>query len=312
MSRRRHLHCLALGTLVCVLAAGCGRQQPQSRHGGRSYESTRVPGFPVTVTDALGNRVTLQQPPQRIVSLAPNTTEILFALGLGRRVVGVSDDSNYPPAAANKPKLGGVAVPSLERIIALSPDLAVGNRLNPRAMLEKLRASHIPVYAADPQTVEQVLDNIQAIGRLTGTTPRAQRLVRDLRAQVRQIRSAQPKGKRPSVLFLLSDQPPWVAGRETFVDDLIRLAGGRNVANDVQGFAPLSLEAIALRNPEVILVGMMVPAADAVRRVRRLPGLSTTTGARQGKIYALNPDLVLRPGPRVVEGLSEMAEVMNR
>jgi len=297
-----------MGAVCCMLIFGCaaprGRPQPTNR--------ARVPGFPVTVTDALGKRVTVQQPPRRIVSLAPNTTEILFALGLGQRVVGVSDDSNYPPAAASKRKLGGVAVPSLERIVALAPDLAVGNRLNPRAVLEKLRASRIPVYAADPQTVEQVFDTTQVIGKLTRTVIRADRLARDLRARVRRIQQqAGSKGARPSVLFLLSDQPPWVAGRETFVDDLIRIAGGRNVANDVKGFAALSLESLTLRSPDLILVGMMVPAADAVRRMRRLPGLSSTAAARHGRIYALNPDLVLRPGPRVVQGLEEMARLIR-
>lgn len=292
--------------LLIVAAAGCRAQQPAA-----TRRATTRGLFPVTMTDDLRHRVTVERAPRRIVSLAPNATEMLFALGLGERIVGVTNYCNYPPEAKRKPKVGGYARPNAERILSMRPDLVVASRGNPPEVLRQVERAGVPVYGADPQTINQVIALARKLGRLTGRRQPGERIAADLARRVEAIRSRSaslPEEQRPQVLLVVSDEPLFVAGSETFIDDLIRTAGGRNAAAGYRGFSKLGREAAAMLAPDVILTTL--PDDRAVDRIKHSP-LGRSPAAREGRIYALNEDIISRPGPRVADALEQIAPLLH-
>ncbi|GAG52585.1 unnamed protein product, partial [marine sediment metagenome] len=208
--------------------------------------------------DALGETVVLKGPASRIVSLAPGNTEILYAIGAGDRVVGVTDYCNYPPEATRTLKVGGFSNPSLEGIVALRPDLVLAARFNPLALLEGLRQLGIPVFALAPGTMGEALQAVRQVGKLVGLAPSAARLEASLKARVQAVNSLVetiPMSARPRVLWGRLDAPMYTAGPGSFIGSLIRLAGGANIASDAASdWIQVGLETIVARNPEVIIV----------------------------------------------------------
>jgi len=294
--------------LLVVAVGGCQAERPTTT---TTRPTTRGP-FPVTVTDDLGHRVTVKRAPQRIVSLAPNVTEMLFALRLGDRIVGVTEYCNYPPEAKRKPKIGGYARPSAERILSMRPDLVVASRGNPPEVLRQVGRAGVPVYGADPQTIAEVIALARKLGLLTGQRRTGDGLASALAQRVAAIASKTatvPEERRPQVLLVVSDQPLFVAGTETYLDDLIRTAGGRNAAAAYRGFSKLGQEAAATLSPDVILT--TVSADRAAERIKRSP-LGRSPAARQGRIHALNEDIISRPGPRVADALEQIAALLRR
>lgn len=254
-------------------------------------------------------------PPQRIISLAPSLTEILFALGLGNQVVGVTDFCDYPEEAQRKPKVGGYVSPSLEAIIALRPQLVLAvPDLTNQPLLERLSQLGIRVLGHKARNLQDIWSTIEAIGWTTATQTRAQNLVSEMQERVDRIQKITRKALRVRVLFVFSYDPLVVAGGETFFDELIRLAGGINVAGDSRVQYPkYSLEEVLRRDPEVIFLpgrmGADLPAAgDSARSWKHWPGLSAV---RQGRIYKANDTSLIRPGPRIVQGLEALARVLH-
>lgn len=302
---------VSLALLIAAGAAGCHGERPTPKP-----RAAAPSGFPVTVTDDLGHQVTVERKPERIVSLAPNVTEMLFALGLGERVVGVSENCNYPPEAKRKPKVGGYARPSAERILSVRPDLVIASRGNPPEVLRQLERAGVAVYGADPQTIDQVIALARRLGRLTGEAQAGRSLASDLGQRVKRIRartSRIPEDQRPQVVLIVSDEPLFVAGSETFLDDLITSAGGRNAAADYRGFSKLSQEAAATLTPDVIIT--TVGKVDADGEVIRVPGAfdHRRVAARPPpyRVCAVDEDVVSRPGPRVPEALERIEKLLH-
>jgi len=314
VTRRQRLGVLILAALLVALAAGLAffpravSRWQQRSPGGRMPVPSH--GFPVTVMDALGHEVVVPpRTPQRIVSLAPAMTEILFALGLERRIVGVTEYCDYPAAAKAKPKIGGIVNPSVERVLAQTPDLVIGMRLNPKPVLRALANAGIPTYAADPHNIEQVVHTIAAVGALTGRRGQAQELTDRLRAHVQAVQERVNGRTQPTVMLLYSQNPLWVAGGGTFPDHLIRLAGGRSAASDVRGYKQYSVEMLLARDPDVIILTSMGSEKDEaqLRGFVQRPSMRALSAVRRRRVYVVNADLVDRAGPRIVEGLEQIA-----
>jgi iron complex transport system substrate-binding protein len=258
-----------------------------------------------TTTDELGRQIRVASRPGRIVSLAPSITETLFALGVGDRVVGVTTYCNYPPQAASKEKIGDTLRPNIEKIVALQSDLVIVSTASQlEESVKRLDELGIPVYASNPRNIDQVLTSIDKLGELTGAQIEGRRLVQSLRTRIENVEQKLDKARRPSVLFLLGTSPLISAGRGTFVDDLINRAGGRSLTGDLSGDYPqYSLESAIAGKPEVIFL----QSGDDQLPAR----LKDTPAGRSGRVYHLNDDLLLRPGPRVVEGLEQMAACIH-
>lgn len=285
--------------IVFMFFCGCGG----SSIAGDPSTAKRI------VKDDLGFEVSVIESPKRIVSLAPNITEILFALDLGPQVVGVTSYCNYPAAAQSITKVGDTLRPNLEQIILLKPDLVI---VSTASQLEEFRSkmlqAEIPVFALKAQSVESILSSIETIGKIASREEKAKETVAKMRARLEEIKKSAAGKPRPKVFFVVGTEPLITAGRGAFVTDLISIAGGESISADVSSEWPIySAETVIARAPDVILIpGAHDEKEDAKSRLPE--GLQATPAASKDRIFVIDGDLILRPGPRIVEGIEEMAK----
>lgn len=271
-----------------------------------------APAAAFTARDALGREVRLAAPPTRIVSLVPSATEILFALGAQDRLVGRTDFCDWPPAARAKPSVGGMVAPSLEALAALRPDLVlVTPEGNSEQTFAALRRLSIALYAVAAHTLDDVARVVRGLGELTGRSAAVGPLLARLHARVEAVRRAVAGRPRPRVLYVLWPEPLIVPGRAAMVTELIRVAGGDPVTAGEGGDYPrLGLEAAVARQPEVIVLashgaGTGPAAAERWQRLRSLPAV------RAGRLHTVEGDLLHRYGPRVADGLAQLARAIH-
>lgn len=270
------------------------------------------PAAAFTVSDMLGREVTLAAPPARIVSLVPSVTEILFALGAEDRLVGVTDFCDYPPAARRKPSVGGMVNPNLEVIVSLRPELVVatteGNREETFAQLRHLG---IPTYLVAAHHVSDVTSLIGRLGDLTGRRAAAAKLGARLERRIDAVRRAVGPLPRPRVLYVLWPEPLIVPGREALVTELIRLAGGESItAADADAYPRYSLEAAVAKAPEVILLANHGATTGPIDR-ERWQRLTELPAIRTGRLHQVDGNLLHRYGPRLVDGLEQLARAIH-
>lgn len=265
-------------------------------------------GFPVTVVDDTGYRLEVTKAPARIVSLAPSNTEILFSLGLGDRLVGVTSACDYPEAAAKIDKIGDYNI-NVEAVVAKRPDLVVAQSDLQMPVVEKLRELGIPVIAVAPQTMDEVFASMEMIGDAAGEGVRARKVVASLQARVAAVEKAVaglPESEKPVVFVEIWNDPLMTAGSGTFVDDLVRRAGGRNLAGKVEGWPQISPELVIASKPDAIILTCFNKAEVMERRAwQRIPALVNDA------VYELVPDLLVRPAPRLVDGLESLAALFH-
>jgi iron complex transport system substrate-binding protein len=266
----------------------------------------------LTVTDQTGRRVVLAAPPARIVSLVPSVTETVFTIGAQDRLVGVTDFCDHPAAARQKPSVGGMIAPSLEAIVALKPDLVVATTAgNRHETFDQLGGLKIPVYLVNPVTVNDVLDLIARLGRLTERPEPAAQVVGALRERIRAVAARVTGRSRPRVLYVLWPDPLIVPARGALVSELIGLAGGDSVTADGgEGYPRYSMEAALARNPEVILLASHdATGSPLVRskwaRFTEVPAVSA------GRLHTVDGNVMHRYGPRIVDGLEELARLIH-
>lgn len=273
--------------------------------GGEATPSRTA--YPLTILDIAGRRVTIPKRPERIVSLAPSNTETLFALGLGDRVVGVDQTSDYPPAARDKPKIGTFSQPTIEEVVGKSPDLVLAANIHVRAAVPALESRGIVVVVINPGDLPAVLDSISLVGQLTDRADAAQRLCGEMEGRIAAV-EARLRGAAPQPrVYLEITAKLSAAGPASYIGDLIARAGGSNIVDDRSTPYPtLSAEAIVARDPEVIVLtdsGGEVTLASVGER----PGWSGIAAVRTGRVVAIDPNIVNRAGPRVVDALEQLA-----
>ncbi len=290
---------LLLLSLLIGLVAGC---QPQSRTGA--------------FTDDLGREINIDYIPQRIISLAPSNTEILFALGLGDRVVGVTEYCNYPPEAQTKSQVGGFRTVDVERIVALEPDLILADDIHEAKVIPALEALGLTVVALAPVTIDEVLSDLSLVGKITGNDKEAASLIASLENRVKAVTDKTdglPAEQRPRVFYTVWHDPLMTAGSGTHFEDLIQKAGGHNVARDLDGYVDISLEAVIEANPEVMITGVGHGSGDDLpfRFLQDEPTLRDTDARQNNRVYQMDADLVSRPSPRLVEALEVFAGLIH-
>jgi len=269
---------------------------------------------PGAITDDMGREVYLESMPQRIVSHVPSITETLFALDLGDSIVGVSDHCNYPEEATNKPKVGGYFTPSIERIVALDPDLVLTD--GHVADIAQLEGLGIPYIVLQPKDIDGILSNIELLAKVTGTQKRAKELISDLEERIDAVAATVENAPRPRVFYVYDatdPTKPWTAGPGSFLDALISLAGGENVAAQAHGpWIQFSMEELVNSDPEIIVVdAMMGTAVISPEEIKKITTWQGITAVKEDRIGVVDGDLVSRPGPRIVEGLEEMAKIIH-
>ena len=267
-------------------------------------------------TDQLGRTVNLEKLPQRIISLAPSNTEILYAVGLADRVVAVTKYDNYPPEAKEKPNIGGFSDPNLEQIVSLSPDLVVAAPIHEKQVIPQLEAKGITVLALAPKTLDEVMAAITLVGRVTGTESKASGVVSGMQQRIKAVTDKTDKlsaSQKPKVLYVVWHDPLMGSGLETFHDELIRKAGGINMIVDATGYPSISLETVVKDNPDVILAGVgMGQGQDApLKFAQDEPRLRDVSARQSNRVYGIDSDLSGRAGPRIVDVLEEFARLIQ-
>jgi iron complex transport system substrate-binding protein len=270
----------------------------------------------LTVTDGAGRQVRLEHAPQRIVSYLPSNTETLYALGVGDRIVGTDNFSDYPAEAQGKPKLGGLQT-NLEALVALRPDLVVSTGTKPD-FATLLEPQHIPVLVLAYNDLPGTLGNMELLGKVVGKPAEAAALAGQMRNRMEAVQAKTRTAPPVRVYYELdaSDpSKPYTAGPGSFINDLLVMAGGSNIAAGATGPYPqISAEEVVRANPELIVVPVEASppsAATSPARFLQRPGWDGIAAVQAGAIRGVESDLVSRPGPRLVDGLDALARVIH-
>jgi len=247
---------------------------------------------------------------QRYISLAPSTTEILFALGLNEEIVGVSSYCDYPPEAGGKTRIGDFSHPNIEKIVFLKPDYIFCTGLEQAPSIRELRRLKFNVYVADPKNIEELLRTILDIGTITARVNEAKGLIEKMKNDIEEIRSAVkliPEEKRARVFIEIWHEPLMTAGKGSFVDELIILAGGNNIAHEVKRpYSNFSAEKAVNLNPGCIIMAYM-DRESPLRLVEARFGWKKIDAVKNKRVFNdIDPNILLRPGPRITEGLKEI------
>jgi len=279
-----------------------------------SKEAKNFEEFPLTIEDQMGRKVTIEKQPERIVSLAPSNTEILFNLELGDKIVGVTDFCDYPEEAKTKEKIGGFSEPNIEKIISLQPDIVFATNMHQKPV-EELEKLGIPAVVLDPKDFDDMLASVEIMGRATGQSEKAAKIVNDLKARMEDIENKTAKlteDRRPKVYYEIWPSPITTAGPGTFVNDIIQKAGGINIAGDAKKSYPeYSVEMIVAKNPDIIIFSHHGSSNQSVEDILSRQGWENVNAIKNKKVFYIDENLVQRATPRLVDGLEEMAKIIH-
>jgi iron complex transport system substrate-binding protein len=303
MSRRLTLICL----MVTLALAACAPQ------------ATAAPAAEaIVLTDSLGHPIQLAQAAQRIVSLAPSNTEILFAIGAGSQVVGRDSYSNYPVETASVPDMGGgFTAVNTELILSKKPDVVLAAPLTPPEQIAGLQKAGLTVFVLpNPTSFDELYANLQTVARLSGHENEAATLIASLKLRVEAVTGAVANAAQKPLVYYELDatdpSAPYTSGPDTFVDLLIRLGGGENFGSNLKGdWVQVSVEELLARQPDMIVLGDNTYGGVTADQVKGRAGWNALKAVQQNKIFIFNDDLVSRPGPRLVDGLEAMARMLQ-
>lgn len=280
--------------------------------------ATPVPtAQPLVFTDGLNRKVTLPGPAQKVVSLAPSNTEILFAIGAGGQMVGRDEFSDTPVEAKNLPSVGGsMGNYNLEAITGMKPDLVLAAEINTPEQVKAIEGLGIPVfYLANPVRVEDIPANVVTVGQLVGREKEAAALATDLHQRIQAVKTSLANVAEQPVVFYELDgsdpAKPWTTGPGTYMDQMLAIAGGKNAAAGLSTqWGQISQEELLVQNPDIILLGDAA-YGTTLEQVAQRPGWSEMNAVKNGRIVTFDDNLVSRPGPRLVNGLEMIAAILH-
>lgn len=263
--------------------------------------------------DHMGRSMTIPENPERLISLAPNITEILFALGAGERVVGVTEFSNYPIDTILIPKIGTYIKPNLERIVEIGPDLVIATADGDKEpQVRKLDSLGIPVYVVNPENMGEIIETIRVIGELIGNEDEASILIGEMEGRIEEITRKVSGRGRVKVLMELGFEPLITISSNTFQDDIINLAGGINIAaGEKVRYPRFGVEDVIARAPEVIVIPAMGTGEDRQMMIDRWMRWEIIPAVKDKRVFLIDPDIINRPSYRIVEGLEALARLLH-
>lgn len=294
---------LFLTLLLALVIVGCGPAAGTAKSA-------------ITLTDGLGRQVVLDSPAQRVISLAPSNTEILFSIGAGSQVVGRDSYSDYPKEVSEIADIGSTyETLNTELIVSLKPDLIIAAEINTAEQVKALESLGLTVYyLKNPTTLEEMYTNLEIMAQLTGHESEAATLVDSLKVRVAAVdEKIAPLSSRISVFYEIDGTDPakpYTAGKGTFITLLIERAGGYNIASDVEGYPQLSLEQVVAADPYFIILGDSA-FGTSPELVAARPGWSNLSAVKSGQVFPFDDNLVSRPGPRLVDGLEALAKLLR-
>jgi iron complex transport system substrate-binding protein len=304
---KRTTLCVMILLLLALFAAACGPAVMASPTAAA-----------IVVKDGEGSEFRLDKPAQRIISLAPSNAEILYAIGAGKQMIAREDFTNYPAEVKSLPSVGGsTGKYNLEEVTKLQPDLILASPLTAVDVVKALKDITPNVYIVpNPTSLDGLYANLNTVGLLTGHQAEAQKLAGELRGRVKAVQDKLAGvTEKPKVFYELDatdPAKPWTAGPGTFIDLLIGMAGGQNIGASLKGdWAQLSQEELIVQNPDVILLGDSLYGGIKPNQVAARPGWNAINAVKNSRVLEFNDDLVSRPGPRMVQGLEELAKILH-
>ena len=295
------------------LAVGCsGGGSAGGPSGATTSEAKNTSTYPLTITDDVGREVTFDSRPKRIVSMAPSVTETLFAVGAGRRLVGVTTADDYPPEVESIEKVGDYRGPNVEKVISQNTDLMILSYEGTTKgyaddMQEKTGAK---VVVINPKTVDEAISSVGLVAKVVGEQERGRVVEERLRSELKRIEDAVAGEPEPTVFYEVWGDPLQTAGPGSFIDDAIELAEGKNIAADTgEAYPEYSKEVLLQKNPDYYLAARS--AGVTAEEISQRPGYSALSAVEDGRVVVVNDDLIVRPGPRIVDGVREIAEAIH-
>lgn len=302
---------LSSAALLTLTLAACGAEEEADKSTAtNSAQTTEKAQFPLTQTDALGKDITIEKAPERIISLIPSNTEILFGLGLDEQIIAVNDNDNYPEEALTKEKIGGVEF-NLEQIIALQPDLVLAHESNlynfNEEAIAQLEAIGITVFVVkDAKTFEETYTTIEQIGRMTNTVQQADAMIASIKAGIDEIEIKVADLEEKSVFIVVGTDPElYVAGQETFIDEMLDVLNVENAVPEL-GWPQYSAEQFVASNPDAILVTY----ESDIEAIQTNDAYSEMDAVKNDQVKLVDGDTTSRQGPRIVEGIESLAEAI--
>ncbi|MEI4768945.1 ABC transporter substrate-binding protein [Psychrobacillus sp. FJAT-51614] len=303
--------------LAVLLLVGCSQEEakPVEENETTQEEATiEETEFPITMTDAVGNEITLEEAPKTIVSMLPSNTEILFALGLNEEIIGVNDFDNYPEEALEKEKIGGMEF-NVEKIVSMNPEIVFAHESMlgvGEAGLQQIRDAGVKVFVVkNAADFNETYTTIEQIGRVTGKLPEAQKIVEDMKAKVEDVKEKVANVETKKTVFVETSDVPeiYTPGKGTFMQEILDMVNAENIAADQEGWFKIEPEEIVNRNPDVIIV-MYSYVEEIVDSVKARDGFDSITAVKNDAVVQVDENLTSRTGPRLAEGLEEVAKAI--
>lgn len=310
---------LAVFLFVFAFLAGCGNTEEQNKKDDNTNPVTEQSGdnkeasFPVTIKDASNEDVVIEEKPEKIISLIPSNTEIVYALGEGDAVVGVSDTDNYPEEVVNKEQVSSYTGINMEKVLALEPDIVLAHQSNLTMWetgIQQLRDNGITVLVVnDAQNFDAVYTSIEMIGKAIGRTTESEALINDMKTKLDELKTkAEAVTDKKKVFIEISGAPEiYASGKDSFINEMLEVIQAENAVQE-NGYPQMSEEAVIELNPDIILVTYGAYVEDAPAQVMDRDGWQDVTAIKEKQVYEVNEDLVSRTGPRIVEGVEELAK----
>mgnify|MGYP003391097794 FL=1 len=300
----------ATATLAISMLAACGAEKEiEQQEQNITVEENSDTAFPVTVTDALGKEITLEEAPDRIVSLTPSNTEILFELGLDEEVVGVNDNDNYPEQVADKTRIGGIEY-NIETIISLQPDVVFAHESSMftfESAIEQLEASGVTVFVVDnAETFDETYETIEVIGTLTGKDEEADKIIASIQSKLADIQ-AKLQGVSPKTAFMVVGASPdiYVVGQNTFMNEMLKEINVDNAVKE-EGWPLYSAEQFIAANPD----SLVFTYAGDDETIKNSPAFAVMTAIQNNALTVVDGDTTSRQGPRIAEGVESLAKAI--
>ncbi|MGQ9618632.1 MAG: ABC transporter substrate-binding protein [Candidatus Aminicenantia bacterium] len=268
----------------------------------------------ILLKDAFGTPFIFESPPTRIVSLSPAITEILYFIGAGNKVVGVTRYCDFPEEARKKEKVGGLIDVDIEKILRIDPDIVFVMKGNPLEIIDKIKGLGTKVFALKSDSLNDIFDSMEKISLITGNLKKSKKKIGELKKRVKEIElKAKGENRKPKLFMSLDGRELWTCGKGTFINDLILRAGCKNIADFREGWFQISMEALIKQNPDIIILPSKDNADFSSNKdsLLSIPGLQEVNAMIKNKIFPINIDIIERPGPRIIDALEELYKISH-
>lgn len=299
--------------LVMILGGCAAKGTVGSEEVVQNKNIQTPPAQPITITDFAGRTVTLQRTPQKIISLSPAVTEILYAMGYGDKIIAVSEETTYPADSAKKAKVGKYADVDIDAIEKASPDIVFASKYIYKTIAESLEKMDIPVVYAEAENYNGIFDSIDLIGKIFRDKNKTAELSNSIKQEITQIREGE-NPQRPNVLYIQSLEPLYVAGSDTLINDEIWLAGGANSAQDVNGYGEEDKAAVLAKKVDIIVLSnKLAEQGINLNYLKGMDGFKDIDAVKNGKVYTISDEeLAETPGVRITKAIEEMKGIISK